>query len=238
MSRASWPTAEGITATTMANGASFGLRLCLTVSVPLLLLIFAVGLNHAHGLTTFGKTQNQDQNLPRHQASLDLMDIKVCLALALPLLLTFACFNDAFGLTTFGISPNQNSKNAKHLPGNTKPCTDQSNCTYIKDTTCLKGFCYCGDNTHPVNGRCKVAEKGHSHICQKEEECVEGATCIVRPKEFQTSSTSYLNNYTVCWCEDGVAFPNGRCAGDRFFSSSIFVASMLLISTFVKTIYS
>ncbi|VEN59597.1 unnamed protein product [Callosobruchus maculatus] len=189
MSRASWPTAEGITATTMANGASFGLRLCLTVSVPLLLLIFAVGLNHAHGLTTFGKTQNQDQNLPRHQ-------------------------------------------------GNTKPCTDQSNCTYIKDTTCLKGFCYCGDNTHPVNGRCKVAEKGHSHICQKEEECVEGATCIVRPKEFQTSSTSYLNNYTVCWCEDGVAFPNGRCAGDRFFSSSIFVASMLLISTFVKTIYS
>nr|CAI5819617.1 unnamed protein product [Callosobruchus analis] len=60
------------------------------------------------------------------------MDVKVCLALSLPLLLTFACFNDAFGLTTFGISPR-----------NTKPCTDQSNCTYIKDTTCLKGGGVC-----------------------------------------------------------------------------------------------
>ncbi|CAH1990443.1 unnamed protein product [Acanthoscelides obtectus] len=155
--------------------------------------------------------------MPR-SASHGVMNIKTCLALSLPMLLTFACFNDAFGLTTFGISPNQNPKNQRNQPpGNTKPCTDQSNCTYIKDTTCLKGFCYCGDNTHPVNGRCKTTEKGQSHICQKEEECVEGALCIVRPKEFQTSSTAYLNNYTVCWCEDGVAFPNGKCAGELPF---------------------
>nr|CAH7758201.1 unnamed protein product [Callosobruchus chinensis] len=77
-------------------------------------------------------------------------------------------------------------------------------------------ICYIGSIKYICNGGnehhyyCQCYR--HSHICQKEEECVEGATCIVRPKEFQTSSTSYLNNYMVCWCEDGVAFPNGRCA--------------------------
>ncbi|KAJ8918659.1 hypothetical protein NQ315_014978, partial [Exocentrus adspersus] len=58
-----------------------------------------------------------------------------------------------------------------------KHCTSQANCTYIKGTTCLRSFCLCGDNTHPSNGICSATHKRVGHICQKDDDCVEGAEC-------------------------------------------------------------
>lgn len=41
-----------------------------------------------------------------------------------------------------------------------KPCMNQANCTLIKGTTCIRSLCLCGDNSNPVNGRCKVQKNG------------------------------------------------------------------------------
>ncbi|KAJ8980693.1 hypothetical protein NQ317_010595, partial [Molorchus minor] len=62
------------------------------------------------------------------------------------ILMLLAKFNHAHGLSTFGMKTVQ--QQGIH-------CLNQSACAVIKGTTCLRGFCYCGDNSHPANGVCR-----------------------------------------------------------------------------------
>ncbi|KAK9887249.1 hypothetical protein WA026_021100 [Henosepilachna vigintioctopunctata] len=52
-----------------------------------------------------------------------------------------------------------NETNIKDFAALPRSCRTQANCTVIKGTTCLGGYCLCGDNTNPVNGACKTQIK-------------------------------------------------------------------------------
>ncbi|XP_056645588.1 uncharacterized protein LOC130898006 [Diorhabda carinulata] len=131
----------------------------------------------------------------------------------IPIILVFAGFNHAHGLTTFGKSNNQGPVQTTIVGG--KPCTNQNNCTLIKGTTCLRQYCLCGDNSHPLNGICKAQIKGPNHICQNDNECVDNAVCV-EPKDKKSNNfppNGNNNPILICQCTEGL-FPNGgQCSG-------------------------
>ncbi|XP_050519546.1 uncharacterized protein LOC126893423 isoform X1 [Diabrotica virgifera virgifera] len=134
----------------------------------------------------------------------------------IPLILVFAGFNHAHGLTTFGKSNNQGQPPVQPTVASGKPCTNQNNCTLIKGTTCLRNYCLCGDNSHPVNGICSAKFKGPNHLCQNDDECVDNAVCV-EPKEKKSNnfpSTGNNSPILICQCTEGL-FPSlgGQCSG-------------------------
>lgn len=129
--------------------------LYVTVSIPLLLVL--AGFNHAHGLTTFGKTQNQpttpvipgtntlfkiffnNAQSPKNSFESHICTKKISL---------FLCINIRF-----------------RFEG--KPCGNHTSCRAIQGTSCVpeprdssRKSCLCGDNQPPKNGACSAELKG------------------------------------------------------------------------------
>ncbi|KAG5889188.1 hypothetical protein JTB14_019205 [Gonioctena quinquepunctata] len=154
----------------------------------------------------------------------------------IPLILVLAGFNHAHGLTTFGKSNNQQSNAHQQTIATGKPCTNQANCTFIKGTTCLRSYCLCGDNSHPINGICSAIFKGPKHLCQKDDECVDGAICVEQetkphvPAPNKNNSNNNNNNNNpvlVCQCTEGLTpTPGGQCSGGN---TNIVVPGLLVL---------
>lgn len=160
--------------------------------------------------------------------------------MSIPLLLVLAGFNHAHGLTTFGKANNQGQNNHQQPAGLKKACTSQTNCTVIKGTTCLRGYCMCGDNTNPVNGACKALIKGPGHMCNTDNDCVDNADCL-EPKEkgkLNNGSNNNNNNNNqpvdkICTCQEGFIESNNACSGSsqaRIFSSLLAFGIFLLLT--------
>ncbi|CAH0561789.1 unnamed protein product [Brassicogethes aeneus] len=150
---------------------------------------------------------------------------------SIPLLLVLAGFNNAHGLTTFGKTNNQGNQ-APTAQGRT--CTSQNQCTTIKGTTCLRGFCLCGDNSNPINGKCNVQYKGPRHVCEKHEDCIDGADCLPKEKNKPLSSTTTSPADMICQCQEGLIENGHECAGGGKFS--ILPALVLIIIASISRI--
>ncbi|XP_076260845.1 oogenesis-related protein sosie isoform X1 [Rhynchophorus ferrugineus] len=134
---------------------------------------------------------------------------------SIPLLLVLAGFNHAHGLTTFGKSTPQNQPNTPLVKA--KQCTLQTNCSLIKNTTCLRGACLCGDNHPPNNGECTAQLQGPNHICTKNEDCVDNADCFAIKDLKLTKDLSHLNltpDLSICRCQEGYTEVGATCGGD------------------------
>lgn len=158
--------------------------LYVTVSIPLLLVL--AGFNHAHGLTTFGKT-NQGTQQPQKPIGTDLSDtvfekwwsfarindswigITSSAFIMSIWFLFFIFWFSAFFLLVLFFAYFFKSLNTvlKSFTVTGKPCTSQTNCQLIKGTTCLKDRCVCGNNEYPVNGNCTNVLKGESFYIVK-----------------------------------------------------------------------
>ncbi|XP_019878733.1 uncharacterized protein LOC109606641 [Aethina tumida] len=162
---------------------------------------------------------------------------------SIPLLLVLAGFNHAHGLTTFGKSNNQGTQNTPNT-AHAKQCTNQTNCAFIKGTTCLRGYCLCGDNTNPVNGGCNAQYKGPRHICENHEDCVEGADCVPKDKNKQQSSNSISTGSSsttpagdlICQCQEGLIEIGSQCGGGGTFST-VPAMVLLVVVYFSRTMY-
>ncbi|XP_030746267.1 uncharacterized protein LOC115875060 isoform X2 [Sitophilus oryzae] len=104
-----------------------------------------------------------------------------------------------------------------------KQCTLQTNCSLIKNTTCLRGVCLCGDNHPPNNGECSAQLQGPNHICSKNEDCVDNADCIPMkevnkvPKEI--SHLSLTPDLSICRCQEGYTEIGATCGGEKLLST-------------------
>ncbi|CAH1122846.1 unnamed protein product [Ceutorhynchus assimilis] len=149
---------------------------------------------------------------------------------SIPLLLVLAGFNHAHGLTTFGKStPNNQPPNnfAK-----AKQCTVQTNCSFIKSTTCLKGMCLCGDNHAPNNGECAVTLLGPNHICTKNDDCVDNADCIALREVKNVKEISHLYqtpDISICRCQEGYTETGATCGGGTNLGTITILISALLV---------
>ncbi|XP_076260846.1 oogenesis-related protein sosie isoform X2 [Rhynchophorus ferrugineus] len=98
-----------------------------------------------------------------------------------------------------------------------KQCTLQTNCSLIKNTTCLRGACLCGDNHPPNNGECTAQLQGPNHICTKNEDCVDNADCFAIKDLKLTKDLSHLNltpDLSICRCQEGYTEVGATCGGD------------------------
>ncbi|KAK9890273.1 hypothetical protein WA026_010381 [Henosepilachna vigintioctopunctata] len=148
----------------------------------------------------------------------------IYVTVSIPLLLVLAGFNNAHGLTTFGKSSN-NQQNAQLQPlALPRSCRTQANCTVIKGTTCLGGYCLCGDNTNPVNGACKTQIRGPRHLCITDTDCVDNADCLP-PKDKQNKPDP--NGDKVCTCQEGFVESGSQCSAT---TRLLAIPGMILIS--------
>ncbi|XP_060515831.1 uncharacterized protein LOC132695542 [Cylas formicarius] len=138
----------------------------------------------------------------------------------IPLLLVLAGFNHAHGLTTFGKSNNNPQNNQPQTTATQKQCTIQANCTLIKDATCMKGYCRCGDDQFPINGHCMAKFQGPNHICTKDDDCVENADCIL-VKELNLNSFVFTPDMMICRCQEGYTEFGATCGGVTFRIGSL-----------------
>ncbi|XP_019760565.1 uncharacterized protein LOC109537989 [Dendroctonus ponderosae] len=149
--------------------------------------------------------------------------------LSIPLLLVLAGFNHAHGLTTFGKSTPNNQPPSMEKA---KKCSGQSTCSLIKNTTCIKGFCLCGDNNPPVNAECSAVLQGPNHICTKHEDCVDNADCIPA-KEANIPKENLLllqdPNVSICKCQEGYRDTGATCGGNIRLSTIPFLLFALAI---------
>ncbi|XP_066247540.1 uncharacterized protein sosie [Euwallacea similis] len=133
---------------------------------------------------------------------------------SIPLLLVLAGFNHAHGLTTFGKSSPNNTPRNDIVKA--KQCTVQTDCTTIKNTTCLRGACLCGDNHPPINGECIAPLQGPNHICTKSEDCVNNADCVPL-KEVKISKDiahfHQTSEMSICRCQEGYIEIGATCGG-------------------------
>ncbi|KAL1492800.1 hypothetical protein ABEB36_010984 [Hypothenemus hampei] len=153
---------------------------------------------------------------------------------SIPLLLVLAGFNHAHGLTTFGKSSPSNPGNDI----NAKQCKYQTNCETIKNTTCLNGYCWCGDNRAPVNGACSAPYLGPNHICNSNENCVLDAVCVnvnelnsSKFEEYYPKGT--IKTFSICVCSEGYPEYGAACGAER--PSTYLGGFLFLVNVF--TIY-
>ncbi|CAH2013444.1 unnamed protein product [Acanthoscelides obtectus] len=172
------------------------------------------------------------------------------MGMVLVLLAMATCGCEGLGMmSSYGRSKGTPDGSATSQPlteaGVRKPCTNQVNCTFIKGTTCLRGFCLCGDNTHPVNGLCSAIRKAPNHRCEKDEECVDGATCT-QPSDTSKSngdSNNGGNNNNnrnknggedeamICECMDGMRDADSCNGGSAMNLNLILMAALGLLAT-------
>lgn len=152
---------------------------------------------------------------------------------SIPLLLVLAGFNHAHGLTTFGKSSNNNQQNAPIQPTVQRPCRSQANCTVIKGTTCLGGYCLCGDNTNPVNGACKAQIKGPRHLCTTDTDCVDNADCL--PQKDKQNKTD-PNGDKICTCQEGFVELGFQCSGATTLSKFPGIMALLGVLLLCRTL--
>nr|XP_022915567.1 uncharacterized protein LOC111425646 [Onthophagus taurus] len=101
---------------------------------------------------------------------------------SVPILLLLAGFNHAHGLSTFGRSPTVPPISTPQL--HAKDCTTHDDCKGMNGTSCVeyansinKLYCLCGNNQPPRNGVCPTVKKEPFHICNKDDDCVDGSSC-------------------------------------------------------------
>ncbi|XP_014219767.1 uncharacterized protein LOC106647755 [Copidosoma floridanum] len=146
-------------------------------------------------------------------------------------------------LTTFGKSSPTNNNNNNNNQNNqnndnkqpgavARECRSESECSGIKGASCLEPIdsednkmrCLCGDYKPPANGLCDNKYKGVKVMCSNDEECTEGAQCIV----------GNLTNLPGkrCYCMQGYVEDSDKmCSGSPVafgFSALSLVASLLL----------
>ncbi|VEN57593.1 unnamed protein product [Callosobruchus maculatus] len=174
------------------------------------------------------------------------------MGIVLVVLVVATCSCSGYGMmSSYGRSKGAEGSATSSPPteaGVRKACTKQANCTFIKGTTCLRGFCLCGDNTHPVNGLCKAIKKSPNHLCQKDEECVDGATCTL-PSDTSKSDNSGnggTNNNNgnnnmgndsnmICECMDGMRDADS-CNGGSGVNLSLTLLTLEVLAA-VATVY-
>ncbi|KAJ8684062.1 hypothetical protein QAD02_019854 [Eretmocerus hayati] len=116
-----------------------------------------------------------------------------------------------------------------------RECISDSECTGIKDATCLEDIfgigggdqkkrCLCGDYKGPANGRCSNESKRVKALCAHNDECTEGAICALG------NDTSVIGKR--CWCTQSYMEDVDKlCSGSPValgFSALSVVAGLLL----------
>ncbi|XP_063992215.1 uncharacterized protein LOC135170377 isoform X1 [Diachasmimorpha longicaudata] len=181
--------------------------------VPLGLVLMICLPMSTTALTTFGKTNPQNQTPPPPIPADYLIQN-----------------NSAFGrLTSMGRSggrPGMKTGYLGHSFGVAKSCKIEADCTGIGNTSCVsdpkdgKTKCLCSDLTAPYNGAC-LHKPVHSP-CKNDQECGPGAHCA------QGNSTTHGK---TCQCQYGYYEENMRCNGSlsSLQSSSVLVLLFSLI---------
>ncbi|XP_011298776.1 uncharacterized protein sosie isoform X1 [Fopius arisanus] len=165
-------------------------------------------------LTTFGKTNPQNQNPPPPPAPAD------------DLLLNISAFGRLTSMGRSGGRPGMKTGYLGHSFGVAKTCKSESDCIGIGNTSCVadpkdgKTKCLCSDLTAPYNGAC-LHKPVHSP-CKDNQECGPGAHCTLG------NSTTHVK---TCQCQYGYYEENMRCNGclSSLQSSSVLVLLFSLI---------
>ncbi|KAF6199854.1 hypothetical protein GE061_006152 [Apolygus lucorum] len=121
-------------------------------------------------------------------------------------------------LTTFS-KPQENNS-----PIGTRECKSPEECT-IKGTTCQEDRrdsrrrCICEDGNPPSNGRCPNRKRALREKCNRNEECIPQAHCVL--------NTTINRNTKVCLCEPDVEEVDNMCGGsERVAEAGSFLLAM------------
>ncbi|XP_022190830.1 uncharacterized protein LOC111049130 isoform X2 [Nilaparvata lugens] len=140
-------------------------------------------------------------------------------------------------LTTFGKSANMPSPSPPLSAGivvgaaGITECSTQLDCELIQYTECrvlststgasdgsgTRAVCLCMDNALPVNGACSARPRALRTPCNSDNECLEGAECIINP-----NATVNINQ-RMCYCMPGWLEVEGYCNGSSIESASILI---------------
>ncbi|KAK5639225.1 hypothetical protein RI129_011717 [Pyrocoelia pectoralis] len=154
---------------------------------------------------------------------------------SIPILLVLAGFNHAHGFTTFGKTPTNPLTQAPPRQAPAKSCGNHTECWSIPKTSCVaeprdhsRKSCLCGDNKPPANGQCFAIHKGPFHLCDNDEDCVDGATCVLMPGLPITK-----DGPKHCKCIEGFIAVDGECSGSGpvVASTSMGLVLLFLIRT-------
>ncbi|XP_057335747.1 uncharacterized protein LOC130674438 isoform X1 [Microplitis mediator] len=192
------------------------------LSFIIFLVLFPVKTS---ALTTFGKTNPQNQNPPPPPTPAYNNEVIVVNKTAFELA----------RLTSMGRSgmrPTGMKSSSAHVGhnslGKARECKIESDCSAIQNTTCVqdpngdKKRCLCGDLSAPVNGYCSYQYKALHSMCNDDNDCGEGAECI---PENTTSSVK------KCTCKEDWVEENFKCNGSITLTSSLFllIFSILIV---------
>ncbi|XP_074109154.1 oogenesis-related protein sosie [Cotesia typhae] len=184
---------------------------------------------NSSALTTFGKTNTQNQNPPPPTPA---YNNEVVIG---------SNFNkSAFELARLtsmgrsGMRPTGLKGSSSHVGhnslGKARECKAESDCSAIQNTTCVqdpngdKKRCLCGDLSAPVNGFCSYQFKALHAICNDDNECGEGAECS---RENATSSTK------KCVCKEDYYEEDFKCNGSISLENSLLLL-IFSILTIIK----
>ncbi|XP_034944409.1 uncharacterized protein sosie [Chelonus insularis] len=194
--------------------------LSLSNLVLVILIIYSISFTSA--LTTFGKTNTQNQNPP--SPSTPVM-VEVVTAISRPSVTFEIARLTSMGRASGGRPGMKTSHSGHGSLGKGRDCKVNEDCVVIQNATCLsdphdgKKRCLCGDYSTPINGHCNNKYKAVGAPCDNHEECDEGAECIFG------NNTSHGKK---CQCMEGYYEENNRCNG----SQSIFNSSSIILIIF------
>lgn len=156
---------------------------------------------------------------------------------SIPILLVLAGFNHAHGFTTFGKTPTNPLTQAPPRQVPAKSCGNHTECWSIPKTSCVaeprdhsRKSCLCGDNKPPANGQCFALHKAPFHLCDNDEDCVDGATCVLMPGLPITK-----DGPKHCKCIEGFIALDGECSGTGPVTASTSVGLLLII--LIRTLF-